>query len=176
VTLNQSNNCHFSGRFCTLQRIIHNSQCTDPHTTNLVKMCFTKSSSSCKNLSFIWLISCYQISILSQLLYAKNCGTIADKIHFKTEASLIQLSWNSYNILHHKSRACIPNFMPIQIDLITQTWLRSLLTQILWYRTDFNHLSILHQIESNLESTCLNTFTRHKSIQSTLLTLLKVIS
>jgi hypothetical protein len=108
---------------------------------NLVKMCFTKLSSSCKNLSFIWLLNYYQISILPPQLHAENCCTIADRIYSKTEAFLIQFSWNFYNILYHKSRACIPNFKPIQIDLITQLWLRSQLTQIFNYRTDFNHLS-----------------------------------
>ena len=95
----------------------------------------------CKNLSFIWLLDCYQILILSPLLHAENSCTIVDKIYSKTEASLIQFSWNLYSILYHKSRVCIPNFKWIQIDLITQTWLRSQLTQILQYRTDFNHLS-----------------------------------
>jgi hypothetical protein len=95
---------------------------------NLVKMWFTKLSSSCKNLSFIWLPDCYQILILPPLLYAENCCTIADKIYSKTEAFLIQFSWNLYSILYHKSRACTPNFKPIQINLITQTCLRSLLT------------------------------------------------
>jgi hypothetical protein len=33
VTPNQSNNRHFSGRFCTLQWKIHISQCTDPNGT-----------------------------------------------------------------------------------------------------------------------------------------------
>jgi hypothetical protein len=108
---------------------------------NLVNMWFTKLSSSSKNLSFIWLLDCYQISILPSLLYAKNCCTIANKIYSNTEAFLIQFSWNLYSILYHKSRACIPNFKPIKIDLITQTWLRSQLTQILQWRTDFNHLS-----------------------------------
>jgi hypothetical protein len=95
---------------------------------DLVKMCFTKSSSSCKYLGFIWLLDCYQIPILPPLLYAKNWCTIADKIYSKTKASLIQFLWNLYNILYHKSRACIPNFKPIQLDMITQTWLKSQLT------------------------------------------------
>jgi hypothetical protein len=95
---------------------------------NLVAMWFTKLSSSYKNLSFIWLINCYQISILPALLHAENCCIIADKIHSKIEASLIQFSWNSCSNLYHKYRVCIPNFKPIQIDLITQTWLRSQLT------------------------------------------------
>ena len=134
---------------------------------NLVEMWFTKLYNSCKNLSFIWLLDCYYISILPPLLHAKNCCTIADKIHSKIEASLIQFSWNSCSILYHKSRACIPNFKPIQIDLITQTWLRSQLAQIFKYRTDFNTWAILPQIELNLKLICLNTFTRHISIQST---------
>jgi len=108
---------------------------------HFVEMCFAKSSSSCKNLGFIWLLDCYQFLILSPLLHAENCYTIADKIHSKTKASLIQFSCSLYRILYHKYRACIPNFKPIQIDMITQTWLRSQLTQILQYRIDFNHLS-----------------------------------
>ena len=63
------------------------------------------------------------------------------KIHSKTEAFLIQFLWNFYSISYHKSRACTPIFMPIQKVLITQTWQRSQLAQILQYRTDFNHLS-----------------------------------
>jgi hypothetical protein len=97
---------------------------------NLVEMFITKSSSSCKNLSFIWHLNCYQILILPLLLHAKNCCTIAYKMYSKTEASLIQFLWKLYSILYHKSRACIPNFKWIQIDLITQTWLRSQLAQI----------------------------------------------
>jgi hypothetical protein len=85
-------------------------------------------SSSYKNLSFILHLNFYQISILPPLLCAENCCIIADKIHYKIEASLIQFSWNSCNNLYHKYRVCIPNFKPIQIDLITQTWLRSQLT------------------------------------------------
>ena len=88
---------------------------------NLTDMCFTKLSSSCKNLSFSWLIDCYQISIHPPLLHAENCCTIADKIYSKTEAYLIQFSWNFYSILYHKYTEFIPNFMSIQIDLITQT-------------------------------------------------------
>jgi hypothetical protein len=103
---------------------------------NLMEMCFTKSSSSCKNLSFIWLLDCYQNSILPPLLHGENCCTIADKIHSKTEASLIQFSWNFYSISYDKSRACKPIFMSF-----TLTWLKSQLTQILQYRTYFNRLS-----------------------------------
>ena len=85
---------------------------------HLVEMWFTKLSSSCKNLSFIWLLDCYQISILPPLLHAENCCTIVDKIHFKTEAFLIQFSWKFYSILYHKSRACTPIFYtnPISFD------------------------------------------------------------
>jgi hypothetical protein len=92
-------------------------------------------------LSFIWLIDCYQILIIPPLLHAENYCTIANKIYSKTKAFLIQFSWHLCSILYHKSRACIPNFKPIQIDLITQTWLRSQLTEILQYRTYFNQLS-----------------------------------
>ena len=141
MTLDQSNRCHFSGRFCTLQWKIYISQCTDPNTTKLGGDIFTKSSSICKNLGFIWLLDCYQISILLPLLHAENCCTIADKIYSKTKASLIQFSWNFNIISYHKSRACIPNFKPIQIDLITQTQTWSQLAQIFKYRTDFNKLS-----------------------------------
>ena len=121
---------------------------------NFVEMWFNKLYSICKNLSFILLLDCYQISILLPLLYAENCCTIADKIYYKTKVSLIQFSWNLYRILYHKFRACIPNFKPIQIDLITQTWLRSQLAQILQYRTDFNQLSYTSsnwiKLETNL--------------------------
>jgi hypothetical protein len=134
---------------------------------NLVKMCLTKSSSSCKNLSFILLLDCYQISNLPPLLHAENCCTIADKIHSKTEASFIQFLWNLYIISYHKSRACIPNFKPIQKDLITQTWLRSQLAQIFNSGQISIHWTILHQIELNLKLTGLNTLIRHISIQST---------
>ena len=141
MTLDLSNVYHFSGRFCTLQK-----KCISPNVQkqmprNLVEIWFTKSSSSYKKLGFIWLLYSYQILILPPLLYAKNCCTIADKIYSKTEASPIQFSWNLYIILYHKSRACILNFKPIKIDLITRTWLRSQLAQILNYRTDFNQLS-----------------------------------
>jgi hypothetical protein len=134
---------------------------------NLVDMCITKSSSSCKNLSFIWLLYCYQILILPPLLHAENCCTKADKMHSKTEASLIQFSWNFYSIFFHKCRACIPNFKPIQIDLITQTWLRSQLAQILNNGQISIHELFFIKSESNLKLTCLNTFIRHISIQST---------
>ena len=128
---------------------------------NLVEMWLTKSSSSCKNLSFIWLLDFNQISHLPTLLHAKNYCTMADKIHSKTKASLIQFSWNFNIISYHKSRACIPNFKPIQIDLITQTQTWSQLAQI------FNNGQILIlelffiKCESNLKLTCLNTFTWH---------------
>jgi hypothetical protein len=56
---------------------------------NFMEICFTKLSSSCKNLSFIWLLNFYQISILPPQLHAKNCRTIADKIYSKTETFLI---------------------------------------------------------------------------------------
>ena len=75
---------------------------------NSVKMCFTKLYSSCKKLIFILLLDCYHILNLPPLLHAENCCTIVDKIHFKTEASLIQFSWNLYIILYHNSRACTP--------------------------------------------------------------------
>ena len=125
VTLDQSNICHFSGRSCTLQIKMHISQCIDPNPQNLVEMWFTKSYSSCKNLSLIWLhMNCHQ-SNLPPLIQAENCCTITDKIYSKTIASLIQFSWNFYIISYHESRECTPFFMPIQIYLITQTWLRS---------------------------------------------------
>jgi len=79
-------------------------------------MWLTKSSSSCTNLSFIWLLDCYQISILPPLLHAENCCTIADKIHSKTEVSLIQFSWNFYRIFYDNCKVCIPNFKSFQID------------------------------------------------------------
>jgi hypothetical protein len=128
---------------------------------NLVEMCFTKSSSNCKNSNFFWLLDCYQISNLPPLLHAKNCCTIADKMHSKTEASLIQFSWNFYSIFFHKCRACILNFKPIQIDLITQTWLRSLLAQIFNFGQISIHWAILHQIWINLETNLFEYF--HKT-------------
>jgi hypothetical protein len=130
-------------------------------------MCLTKSSRGCKNLRFIWHLDCYQISNLSPLLHAENCCTIADKIHSKTEASLIQFLWNLYSISYHKPRALIPNFKPIQIDLITQTWLRSQLAQIFNFGQISIHELFFIKCESNLRLTCLNTLTRHISIQST---------
>jgi len=130
-------------------------------------MFFTKSSSSCKNFSFIWFLDCYQISILPPLLHAENCCTIADKIHSKTRVSLIQSSWNFYSIFYHKCTACIPNFKPFQIDLITQTQTWSQLAQIFNIGRISSNWAILFQIESNLKSTWLNASTRHISIQST---------
>jgi hypothetical protein len=124
-------------------------------------MSFTKSSSSCKNLSFIWLLDCYQISNLPPLLYAKNCCTIADKIHSTTEAPLIQFSWNLYSILYHKSRACVPNFKSIQTDLVTQTWLSSQLAQFLNIGQVWTTWAILHQIWINLETNLFEYF--HKT-------------
>ena len=97
---------------------------------NVVEMWFTKSYSSCKNLGFIWLLYYFQISILPPLLHAENCCTIANKIYSKTEASLFQFSSNLYRVLYHKYRACIPNFKPIQVKLITQTQTWTQLTQI----------------------------------------------
>ena len=146
-------------------QIMHSSKkCISPKVQiqvprNLVEMCFTKLSSRCKNLSFIWPLDCYQISIFPPLLHAKNCCTIADKIHSKTKASLIQFSWiftASYTIsldhLHESNKF-----------LITQTWLRSQLTQIF----NIGQISTIElyfiKYESNLKSTCLNTVTRHKS-------------
>ena len=61
---------------------------------NLVEMCFTKYSSICKNLSFIWFLDCYQILYLPTLLHAENCCTIADKITPKPK----HLLSNSYKI------------------------------------------------------------------------------
>ena len=119
---------------------------------NLVKMCFTKLFSSCKNLSSVWLIDCYQISIHPPLLHAKNWCTIADKIYSKTKASLIQFSWNFNIISYHKSRACIPNFKPIQIDLITQAQTWSQLAQIFNFGQISITWAILHQIWIKLET------------------------
>ena len=96
-------------------------------------MWFSKSSSSCKNFSIIWLIYCYQISFLPSLLHAEICCTIADKIHSKTEVSLIQFSWNFYSIFYDKCTACIPNFKPFQIDLFTQTPTWPLLAQFYFF-------------------------------------------
>ena len=76
-------------------------------------MWLTKSSSSCQNLSFFWLLDFYRISILPPLLHAENCCTIADEILFKKEAFLIQLSWNFYSIFYDKCTACIPKFQAI---------------------------------------------------------------
>jgi hypothetical protein len=130
---------------------------------NLVETCFIKSSSSCKILDFIWLLDCYLISILPPLLHAENYYTIADKIYSKTEASLIQFSWNLHILYHkYKYRACIPNFKPIQIDLITQTWLWSQLAQIFNHRIDFLSWAILHQMWINLEINLFGHF--HKDI------------
>ena len=131
---------------------------------NLVEMCITKSSSSCKNLIFIWLLDYYQISNLSSLLHAENYCIMADKMYSKIIAFLVQFPWNFYRISYHKSRACIQNFKPIQIDLVIQTQTWSLLDQIF----NFGQISI-HELffikgESNLKLICLNTFTRHISI------------
>ena len=136
----------------------------------MVEMCFTNLSSSCKNLRFIWFLDCYQISILPPLLHAEICCTIADKIHSKTEVSLIQFSWNFYSIFYDKCTACIPNFKPFQIDLFTQTPTWSLLAQFYFFFKNgqiSSNWAILVQIEPNLKSTWLNTFIRHISIQST---------
>jgi hypothetical protein len=134
---------------------------------NLVEMFISKSSSSCKNLSFIWHLDCYQISNLPPLLHAENCCIMADKMYSKIIAFLVQLSWNLYSISYHKSRACITNFKPIQYDLVTQTQTWSQLAQIFNNGQISIHWAILHQIESNLKLTYLNTFIRHISIQST---------
>jgi hypothetical protein len=123
-----------------------------------MEMSFTKSSSSCKNLSFIWLLDCYQISNLPPLLHAENCCTIADKIHSTIEASLIQLSWNLYSILYHNSRAGIPNFKPIQLDLIIQTQTWSLLAQILNKGQISMYWAIFHQIWIKLETNLFEYF------------------
>ena len=133
----------------------------------MVEMWFTKSSSRCKNLSFIWLLYCYQISILPPLLHAENCCTIADKIHSKTEVSLIQFSWDFYSILYDNCTACIPNFKPFQKDFVTQTQTWSQLAQIFNVGQISSNWAMLVQFESNLKSTWLNAFTRHISIQST---------
>jgi len=133
----------------------------------LVEMCFTNLSSSCKNLRFIWFLDCYQISILPPLLHAEICCTIGDKIHSKTEVSLIQFSWNFHRIFYHKCTACTQNFKPFQIDLITQTPTWSLLAQFFKNRQISSNWAMLVQIESNSKSTWLNAFTRHISIQST---------
>jgi hypothetical protein len=130
-------------------------------------MWFTKSYSNCKNLRFIWHPDCYQISNLPPLLHAENRCTIADKMYSKVKASLIHFSWNFYSILFHKCRACIPNFKPIQIDLIIQTQTWSLLAQIFNFGQISIHELFFIKSESNLKLTCLNTFTRHISIQST---------
>jgi hypothetical protein len=124
-------------------------------------MWFTKSSSSCKNLRFIWHIDCYQISNLPPLLHAENCCTIADKMYSKAEASLIQFSWNLYSILYHKSRACMPNFMPIQYDLVTQTQTWSHLAQIFNFGQISIHWAMLHQIWIKLETNLFEYF--HKT-------------
>ena len=168
VTLDQSNDCHFSGRFCTFSKI--NTYLTiyrSKKYRNLVEMWFTKSYSICKNFSFFWILDCYQISILRALLHAENCCTIADKIHSKTEVSLIQFLWNFYSIFYDKCTACIQNFNIFQIDLISQTQTWSLLAQFFNVGQISSNWAILVQIESNLKSTWLNTFTRHIYIQST---------
>ena len=112
-------------------------------------------------MSFIWLLDCYKISIFPPLLHAENCCTIADKIHSKTKASLIQFSWNLCNILYHKSRSRIPNFKPIKIDLITQTWLWSQLAQILNIGQISSNWAILHQIWIKLDTNLFEYF--HKT-------------
>ena len=121
-----------------------------------MEICNTKSSSSHKNLSFIGLLDCYQISHLPILLYAENCCTIVDKFHSKTEVSLIQFSWKFAQPLYYKCRSCIPNFKPIQIDLVILLWLSSQLTQIFNKGQILSSWAILYQIESNLMSTYLN--------------------
>jgi hypothetical protein len=128
---------------------------------NLVEMCITKSSSSYKNLSFIWLLDYYQISILPPLLHAENYCTIAYKMYSKIIAFLVQFSWNFYSISYHKFRACIPNFKPIQIDLVTQTWLRSQLAQIFNIGQIWIHWAILHQMWIKLETNLFEYF--HKT-------------
>ena len=134
---------------------------------NLVEMWFTKSSSSCKNLSFIWLLDCYQISILPPLLHAENCCTIADNIYSKTKVSLIQFSWDFYRIFYDKCTACIPNFKPFQRDFVTQTQTWYLLAQVFNIWQISSNWAILVQIEPNLKSTWLNTLIRQISIQFT---------
>jgi len=129
--------------------ISHNVQIQIPW--NLVEMWLTKSSSSCKNLSFIWLLDCYQISVLPPLLHAENCCTIADKIYSKTEVYLVQFSWDFYSIFYLKCTARIPNFKPFQIDLITQTQTWSQLAQIFNIGQISSNWAMLVQIESNLK-------------------------
>jgi hypothetical protein len=110
----------------------------------------------------IWLHMNCQQSNLPSALCVENCCTKVDKIHSKTEAYLIQFSWNFYRNLCHKSRACIPNFKPIQIDLVTQAWLRSQLAQIFAIKDRFQSLELYFiKCELTLKLTCLNTLTRH---------------
>ena len=94
----------------------------------------------------VMLLDCYQISHLHSWVHAENCCTCIDKIHSKTKVFIIIFLWNLYSNYYHKCRACIPNFKPIQIDLIIQLWLSSQLTQI------FNKGQIL----SNLSYTSSN--------------------
>ena len=90
-----------------------------------------------------------------------NCCTMVDKIHSKTEVSLIQSSWNLYRILHHKSRECIPNFRPIQIDLVTQTQTWSQLAQIFNLGQISITWAILYQMWIKLETNLFEYF--HKT-------------
>ena len=128
-----------------------------------VEMCGTKSSSSHKKLSFNAFLDCYQISHLHSWVHAENCCTCIDKIHSKTKVFIIIFLWNLYSNYYHKCRACIPNFKPIQIDLIIQLWLSSQLTQIFNKGQILSNWAILYRIESNLMSVYLNKLTRHIS-------------
>ena len=66
-----------------------------------------------------------------------------------------------FSILYHKSRACIPNFKPIQIDLITETQTWSQLAQIFNLGQISITWAILYQMWIKLETNLFEYF--HKT-------------
>jgi hypothetical protein len=66
------------------------------------------------------------------------------------EVSLIQWLWNVHRLCYHMHRASKLNFKPIQIDLITQTWLWAQPCQIFNIGQISVYWVILLQVESNL--------------------------
>ena len=138
MTIDQSNTCHFSGRFCTFSKI--NTYLTI-YRSKYHEMWFTKSSSSCINFSFFWLLDCYQISILPPLQHGENCCTISDKIHFKNQSIPYPISmkflqhflWWVYN-MHTKFQAISNRFGHLNSDLISAS-------SVFQFWTDFKQLS-----------------------------------
>jgi hypothetical protein len=111
-------------RFYALWRFDHISQCSDPICTRFWQRCAYMSPLTAvktwAHLDNIWSVN----SVISHNCSILKTAALADKIHFHTEALLIQSSWNLNSSKYLKCRAWSPNFKQIYYRLIPQfqTW------------------------------------------------------